>query len=110
MDISRQIETMKESPLAPFAVMTPTSYFHPQVSQPNFSPACFKSPKPMFPTEVSKKLLHPLTFFKNHKMLLDYYQLKCSGNVLALKQRNHLTSASSVHSQLCDLRKVSSPF
>lgn len=84
MDISRQIETMKES--FPFAVMMPTSYFHPWVSQPNFSPSCFKSPKPMFLIEVSKKLLHPLTFKKNYKMLLDYYQLKCSGNVLALKK------------------------
>lgn len=62
MDISRQIETMKES--FPFAVMMPTSYFHPRISQPNFSPACFKSPKPMFLIEVSKKLLHPLTFKK----------------------------------------------
>ena len=84
MDISRQIETMKES--FPFAVMMPTSYFHPRVSQPNFSPSRFKSPKPMFLIEVSKKLLHPLTFKKNYKMLLDYYQLKCSGNVLALKK------------------------
>lgn len=62
MDISRQSETMKES--FPFAVMMPTSYFHPRISQPNFSPACFKSPKPMFLIEVSKKLLHPLTFKK----------------------------------------------
>lgn len=28
-------------------------------------------------------------------MLLNYYQLKCSGKLLALKLRDHLTSASS---------------
>lgn len=42
-------------------------------------------------------------------MLLNYYQLKCSGKVLLLKLRDHLPKASSATSWLCAFSRVSSP-
>lgn len=61
----------------------------------------------MFLIKILEKLLK---IWKDHKMLLHYCQLTCSGKVLSLKLRDHLSSASPATNKLYAFRKVSSPF
>lgn len=56
----------------------------------------------MFLIEILEKLLHSLKLKKkNRTLLLNYWALTCSGKVLALKLRDHLTGASSATNKLC---------